>query len=336
MAAGAQAAELRELAGVRVEELEPLLAEEVRAWGEELEWDYRPSADLARRYVEMGALSGYALAVDGQVAGYAYYVAEEHKSLIGDLFVMEEYRTAENERLLLGAVLGASMRTRGVRRIESQLMMLKRAREGPLPGAKFLSSYPRKLMIAELAGLGKMRPRWMADKVVFDRWTERRQDETAHLIAAAYRNHLDSQINDQYRTAEGARRFLFNIVQYPGCGVFFPAAGWAAIERGTGRLCGISLGSLVAAEVGHVTQICVAPWARGQGVGYELLRRSLEALAQSGGRKASLTVTAANEAAMQLYERVGFRVLREFAAQVWQGADCTSGPPWGGGAGGPG
>jgi ribosomal protein S18 acetylase RimI-like enzyme len=68
-----------------------------------------------------------------------------------------------------------------------------------------------------------------------------------------------------------------------------------------------------------VTQICVAPAVKGQGVGYELLRRSLGVLAQSGAKTVSLTVTAANRDAVRLYERVGFRTVRRFSAFVWEG-----------------
>ena len=42
----------------------------------------------------------------------------------------------------------------------------------------------------------------------------------AGVISLAYADHIDSQINDQYRTVAGARRFIYNIVQFPGCGIF--------------------------------------------------------------------------------------------------------------------
>ena len=82
-------------------------------------------------------------------------------------------------------------------------------------------------------------------------------------------------------------------------------------------MCGVSLTSLVANEVGHVTQICVGPSYQGQGLGYELLRRSLTALAAQGCKSVSLTVTSANDAAVRLYQRMGFNTRREFAAHVW-------------------
>ena len=139
------------------------------------------------------------------------------------------------------------------------------------------------------------------------------------MIAAAYAGHIDSRINDQYRTAAGARRFLYNIVQYPGCGAFYRPASYAAFEAASGRLCGISLASMVAPECGHITQICVSPAVKGTGVGHALLRQSLTTLREHGCRSASLTVTAANQDAVELYERVGFPTVRRFSAYVWEG-----------------
>ena len=84
-------------------------------------------------------------------------------------------------------------------------------------------------------------------------------------------------------------------------------------------MCGISLASLVAPECGHITQICVTGAARGTGVGYTLLRQSLAIFQEMGCHSGSLTVTAANEDAVRLYERVGFRTVRQFLAYVWEG-----------------
>jgi len=84
-------------------------------------------------------------------------------------------------------------------------------------------------------------------------------------------------------------------------------------------LCGLSLASLVAPKCGHITQICVAPAVRGTGMGHELLCRSLTTLRELGCHSASLTVTAANEDAVSLYLRMGFRTIRRFSAFVWEG-----------------
>jgi ribosomal protein S18 acetylase RimI-like enzyme len=160
--------------------------------------------------------------------------------------------------------------------------------------------------------------------VYVERWSDLYQDAVAQLIAAAYAGHIDGRINDQYRTPLGARRFLHNVIQYPGCGNFYRPASYAAFEASNGRICGVSLASLVAPRCGHIAQICVSPAARGTGIGHELLRQSLATLRDAGCRSVSLTVTAANQDAVALYERMGFRTIERFAALVWEG--FRSGP----------
>jgi ribosomal protein S18 acetylase RimI-like enzyme len=157
-----------------------------------------------------------------------------------------------------------------------------------------------------------------------EKWHDYYSDAAAHLIAAAYDGHIDSRINDQYRSPAGARRFLHNIVQYPGCGTFFRPASFAAFDALSGKMIGASLASIVAPDVGHITQICVTPSVRGTGAGHELLRQSLTTLREMGCHSASLTVTAANDDAVRLYERVGFQTVRQFSAYVWEDFRASS------------
>ena len=310
--------ELVDLRRLCAKDLEPLLKEECQSWRKELAWDFEKSADLVRRFVDMSALNGTALLENGQIAGYMYYVLEEDKGLIGDLYVRQELRTAERENVLIDAALEPIMACPAVTRIESQLMMLRHNPTRPVPRPDCLTVFERNFMRIDLANaaLGKgnvRRPMYV------EKWSDHYHDAAAQLIAAAYAGHIDSRINDQYRTSAGARRFLHNIVQYPGCGAFYRPASLAAFEGVSGKLCGISLASLVTPETGHVTQICVSPSVRGTGIGHELLRQSLTTLREMGCTSASLTVTAANEDAVALYERVGFETIRRFSAFVWEG-----------------
>jgi ribosomal protein S18 acetylase RimI-like enzyme len=309
--------EIVDLRELRAEDLDPLLDEEIRTWDDTLDWDFRKSADLVRRFVDLRALNGCALVASDCVIGYGYFVLEEHKGLIGDLYVREGCRAPEHENRLLAAVLNEMMSTPHVSRIESQLMMIDSLPGRLMPGGRFLSSYLRDFMVADLAGLELPQGR-VRFRIYTEKWADHYQEAAAQLIASAYLGHVDSHINDQYRSVAGARRFLFNIVQYPGCGTFFRPASLAAFDQ-EGRLCGMCLTSLVAPEIGHITQICVANWVRGAGVGYELLRQALLALRESGCRKVSLTVTNSNRDAIKLYERMGFETRRQFTAYVWEG-----------------
>lgn len=310
--------ELVDLKYLRGNDLEPLLNEEKLTWRSLLSWDFTASADLVARFVRMQALTGHALVVADRVVGYSYYVCEDQKGLIGDLFVSREYANTENEDLLLSAGLQAMVSTQRLQRIEAQLMMLRGPfeRHLPLPGSAF--AFPRNFMLAELSDVAELPPDPRALPYSFDKWDESCQEEAAALIAAAYQDHVDSSINDQYNSYLGARRFLTNIVQYPGCGTFFTPASLVA-RNAAGRICGLVLGSVVSPEAGHITQICVSPDAQGRGIGYDLLRRSLMVFKENGCEKTSLTVTAANTGAIALYHRMGFRAVRRFAAYVWQG-----------------
>jgi ribosomal protein S18 acetylase RimI-like enzyme len=311
-------AEIVDLRRLGARELEGLLVEETAAWRETLDWEFEKSADLVRRFVDLHALNGRALLEDGEAVGYLYYVLEDNKGLLGDLYVRRDRRTVERENRLMEAALAEIMLGPGITRIESQLLMMDYDKRRAVPRADCVSAFERNFMQVELSrallGAGAVRK-----PVRIERWNDQWNDLAAHLIAAAYEGHVDSRINDQYRSVAGARRFLFNIVQYPGCGVFHRPASFAAFEPEGGSLCGISLASLVAPDCGHVTQICVSPETRGTGVGHELMRQSLAALRGMGCRSASLTVTAANAGAVSLYERMGFHTGRKFSAFVWEG-----------------
>ena len=310
---------LVDLRQLRPGDLDPLLAEETDIWRDTLDWDFRGSAGLVRRFLDMQALNGCALLMNERPVGYCYFVAEERKGLIGDLYVMKEFDTVEVEERLLTTVVDGLIRTMAVHRIESQLMMLRNAASIRLPQKRHVRAHGRNFMQAELAVAGKLPEVRPVHPVLIDSWSERKQDEAAASIVNAYQGHIDSQINDQYRSQPGARRFLLNIIQYPGCGSFFQPASFVAVEPGSGRLCGMCLSSLVKEDVGHITQVCVSKSVRRWGVGYELIRRSLESLARHGCRRVSLTVTATNTEAIAVYERMGFHKSRNFLAFVWEG-----------------
>ncbi len=296
-----------------------ILEEEIGVWRSSLSWDFRASAALVQQFQDMRALNGSALMVGGRMAGYAYFVNEDSKGLIGDLYVTKAASTPANHVMLLGAVLDQILQTKTVRRVESQLMMLDAPRLSALPHRRFVHVFPRLFLELDLRQTAPLAPAAAAGKFTVGHWSELRHEEAAVLLAGAYRDHIDSDINDQYRTPAGALRFLTNIINYPGCGSFFRPASFLAFSTATTHLTGMCLTSLVSSDVGHITQICVAPEALGQGLGYELMRRSLDALTAAGCKLATLTVTTANSRAVRLYERLGFTKRKEFAAHVWEG-----------------
>jgi len=312
---GPEIVELRRL-GAR--ELDCLLLEETVEWDQELDWDFSKSAELVRRYADMRALGGAAMLDRGEVAGYGYCVVEDHKGLIGDLYVRPGWRQGEAEIRLFRMMLDGLIAVPQVRRIESQLMLVEASVAKALQRERFVRLFERILMRFDVET--ELPPsKYRQGGYRLERWGDQYQDQASGVIALSYEGHVDSQINDQYRTFSGARRFLSNIVQYPGCGEFFRNASFVAFDNETGAVSGIVLTSFVAPEVAHVTQLCVVPQAQRNGLGYELLRHAVASVRASGARRISLTVTTANTGAVELYARCGFREIRRFFAYVWEG-----------------
>jgi ribosomal protein S18 acetylase RimI-like enzyme len=311
--------ELIELPQLASTDLDELLNEEIGVWERRFAWDFRPSADLLRRFLQIRSLYGCALRTGGQIAGYAYHVCEGHKGLIGDFYVRPQHAGSTAEMLLLSSILQSLMSSPGVRRIESQLMLLHTSHTQPLPFSSYMRRHDRYFMSIDAACIRSLAARQPIMRATFAPWTERHQEEIAHLVSASYKGHVDSEINDQYRSIPGARQFLMNIVKFPGCGRFSPGASTVAIDDVTGRVCGVCLASMVAAESGHVTQLCILPAIRGARLGYELMRRTLGRLVELGCTSVSLTVTCSNVDAVRLYESAGFEVKGTFPALVWEG-----------------
>lgn len=310
---------LIELRHVNGGDLDPILQEEAAVWKSELDWDFTTSAALVRHYTDTKALSGHCLLASGRAVGYCYFVTEDHKGLLGDLYILAEHDTVENESKLLTSVVDLLVRAPSVKRIESQLMMLRHPSRVTLPHWRYLEVFQRDFMQMDLARLPDLPPgpanRW----TIVDRWTERCLDDAGKLVADSYRGHVDSKINDQYRSPGGARRFLANIIDFPGCGAFCADASFVAYDFRSRKLTGMCLGSMLSHDIGHITQVCVSRSVRGKGLGYELMRRSMEVLARAGCRKVSLTVTSSNKEAIRLYRQMGFEKTRGFAAHIWDG-----------------
>jgi ribosomal protein S18 acetylase RimI-like enzyme len=309
--------ELVDLRRLTAADLDPLLREETEEWKSELDWDFTRSADLVRKFTDLRALNGAALVSRHGIVGYAYSVLEDHKGLIGDLYISKGHRTPDGEYRLLSQVLEELAATPFIRRVESQLILFD-WRNRRLPRQGQMQLFERDFLEIDLDLLDKLPPAPQAG-ISIEPWAQHYQEAAAHLIASAYIGHVDSLINDQYRSVAGARKFLYNIVQYPGCGNFLASASLAAFERETGWMCGLCLAGEVGTQVGHVTQVCLARDARGKKLGYEMLRQSLLLMRLNGYKRASLTVSSENTRALNMYLRLGFSRFRRFPAFVWEG-----------------
>jgi ribosomal protein S18 acetylase RimI-like enzyme len=319
-------------------QIEPLLAEEAQHWREELHWDYRASLELIKKFVDAKSLAGCAAMENGRAAGYTFYVLEEHKGLLGGLYVSPGYPQLALARALLANTLETLRAVPHVERIEAQLVPFGCEFDEVLSQEGF-RLFPRQFMLLDLQhpqadssaepNASASRPSSISSGIspgispglALERWDNRYFAPCARLIQLAYANHMDGQINDQYRSESGALKFLKNIVVLPGCGQFQEQASFVLREPHSHELQGVVLTSAVAPRVGHTTQICVMPGYQGRGLGRRLITATIAALRARNFSALSLTVTAANERAVRLYEKIGFKRIKSFTAGVWLPAE---------------
>ncbi len=302
-------------------DLRPLLDDEAQLWSRLLSWDYNGSAEMILRYVDAKILPGYAAVDRGRVFGYSFFVYEGSKGVIGDLYVTNGGRLPDSRQVelqLLTHVIETLQQSPGIHRVEAQLL----AHEANAVSRPFLDQgfqrHPRLFMALDLTQSSLHEVPSHAD-VEIRRWTEADYQPSAAIITAAYRGHVDAQINDQYHTLSGSLRFLNNIVRFPGCGVFDAEASFVALDRKAKNLIGLILCSRVRNDAAHVTQVCVLPEYRSRGIGESLLAATVGNLRKQNFSLLTLTVTEANARAVALYRRLSFDEKRIFDAFVWEG-----------------
>jgi ribosomal protein S18 acetylase RimI-like enzyme len=320
-AAGRSPLEILDLRHFSSVDLRPLLDDETLLWSRLLSWDYSGSAEMILRYVDAKILPGYAAVDRGRVFGYSFFVYEGSKGVIGDLYVANGARLPngrEVELKLLTHVIETLQQSPGIHRVEAQLL----AHDANAVSRPFLDTgfqrHPRLFMVLTL-GNSATEKIPTHPEVEIRPWTEADYRPAAAVITAAYRSHVDAQINDQYHTLSGSLRFLNNIVRFPGCGVFDADSSFVAHDRRTKSMIGLILCSRVRNDVGHVTQVCVLAEHRSRRIGESLMAATARNLRNRTFSLLSLTVTEANARAVALYRRLNFDTKKIFDAFVWEG-----------------
>jgi ribosomal protein S18 acetylase RimI-like enzyme len=317
-----RAVEILDLRHFSSTDLRPLLDQEVETWGRLLAWDYRSSADMILRYVDARILPGYAAVERGNIVGYSFFVYEGSKGVVGDLFVSPRRSDAHAIELQMAEHMVETLQeSPGIHRVEAQLLTHSTGElSAPFVSAGF-QRHRRLFLTLQLNGPGapQITSAPVPQEVLIRRWDEQDYQAAAGVITAAYRMHIDSEINDQYRTNAGSIRFLNNIVRFPGCGVFDAESSFVAVHRPSNALVGLILCSRVRDDVGHVTQVCLVPEYRQRGIGEHLIACTWDTLRNRNFSLLSLTVTEANHRAVDLYRQLGFTEVRVFDAFVWEG-----------------
>ena len=319
--------ECLDLRHFRANDLRALLDEESDLWRERLRWDYRNSADLLLQYIDSHLLVGYVATDQGKICGYTFCVQEQAKAIIGDVFATRAAKAstpaAVIEKKLLDHLLETLRHTPGLERMEAQMLLHPHGTQLAAFEQAGFRLFPRLFMERDLTADAVPDMPLLHEIPLLDgalrmrRWRETDFEPATRVIAAAYLNHIDSEINDQYRSVAGANRFLHNIVRFPGCGHFESAASWVVMEPQSDSLQAILLASRIRPDVGHITQICVSPDLRRQRIGQTLLEIGAASLRGLGCNTVTLTVTEANRAAVNLYTGLGYKTRHCFDAMLW-------------------
>jgi ribosomal protein S18 acetylase RimI-like enzyme len=300
-----------------------VLDAETEIWQQNLHWDYRNSARLLMQYLDNRMLPGFAALSEGQIIGYAFCVYEESKAVIGDVFALPGSLAASTsaqsiEETLLKHLFELLLNSPQVERIESQLLLQLSGFHRDLFHEAGFQLYRRLFMVRPLQGLWSLPPADLPGELELRLWCDADLPLAARLISAAYQDHPDSFINDQYRSVHGSLRFLNNIVRYAGCGPFSAPASHVVVHRDSHELVAMVLGSRISSQSGHITQLCVHPAYRRRGLARLLLSTAAFHFLRQGAAEISLTVTEANTQAIALYQAEGYACAHTFDAAVWQ------------------
>lgn len=306
--------------------LRPLLEAEGEVWRQRLHWDYRASARLLMQYLDGHMLPGYAAIESEQPIGYVFSVYEETKAVIGEVFAMEGPGAAPHgpgsahavEETLLKHLLELLLNSPQVERVEAQLLLHPSGSHTAVFRDSGFEVFRRLFMVQALRGHWTPPPVRLPGGLELRAWSEEDLAPAARLICECYRGHPDSLINDQYRTVHGSTRFLNNIVRFAGCGTFSAPVSHVIVDRTRREPIALVLGSRVSPQSGHITQLCVHPAYRRQGLARLLLSLTAFGFMRQGATEISLTVTEANTQAIDLYRDEGYTCNHIFDASVWE------------------
>lgn len=143
-------------------------------------------------------------------------------------------------------------------------------------------------------------------------WDDALLESHAEAKYQSFRAEIDANVFPCLGDWAGCQRLMHEIRNKQG---FLPGATWllahdAADGTGTVEYCGTVQGIRDYAGLGAIQNLGVTPEHRSRQLGTCLLIKALEGFQKAGLRRAYLEVTAQNEGAIRLYQRIGFTKAR--------------------------
>ncbi len=296
-------------------DLAALLDEEVLCWREELDWDYRPAAEAIAKCLNSRSLQGHALREPaGPVVGYCYHVIDGRVGYIGNFFIRRQFACRESYRLLLQAALADLRRTLAVKRIECQFVPFNCDVADLFRGEAF-EAVNRRFMARPLGPADRAAGATGGRNPVG--WNPAYLRSAARVIRDSYRSSRDYDLCVDYQSLRGVLRFLRNLIENSGCGVFCPRTSMLGFD-GDGEAAAVLLSSRIGFATHMIPQLSVAPERQNQGWGTSLLRAHFSRALGAGSTQTLLCVSDCNEGATRLYRRLGFQDRKQFYAFIWK------------------
>jgi ribosomal protein S18 acetylase RimI-like enzyme len=295
--------------------LQPLLDDEEKAWMSDLSWDYSPIRRILVSFLNQKLLPGYVAVVNNEAVAYSYFLVNQARGTIGAIFASRTTCSGQAVEEVLSLSVSSLIDSPGINRIEAQIMPFNDlsftagfARHG-------FSHHRRYFMQLDLLSF-RMPPETPVYEALAP-WESANLARVAEMTSLSYRDQADAILSLDYRTREGCETYLRSLVENPGCGIFMPDASFMALDdRGYPR--GFIISCRISSTAGMIPQIAVEPGSQNRGLGNALIRRAFEGMKSSGIHTVSLTVTAENRRAFEWYQRLGFKIWKEFGAYVWQ------------------
>jgi ribosomal protein S18 acetylase RimI-like enzyme len=305
--------ELKPLSQADLGLMAELMNDEEQAWLRELDWDYAPIRRILFSFLQARILPGFYATNGTKAFGYSYFLIARAKGMIGTVYAHAPNAQDIADRILSRAITSLQ-ETRRLHRIEAQII--------PFSGLDLTSIFSRHdfqchrrhyLELDLTAGAGQ----GSSYSGTIEPWHPRHLLPAADVAFRSYQNGIDAVICEDYGTESSCEAYLRSLAENPGCGIFLPAASFVGLDQ-HGALCGFILTSRLSPHAAMIPQISIHPVHQGRGLGTALIRRALHQLALDGFRAVRLTVTQQNRRAYEWYERLGFKVRRDFDACVWQ------------------
>ena len=298
-----------------VSQLEGLFDEQCLEWFELLGWDYSGASELIRQVVRDKDLTGFVAMAGNAPIGFIYYVIENTRCSIGEIFISKNWRGRGADKRLAEAVIERVGKITRVRRLESQSLSLENQAAQEFFEAYGCTRFDRNYMTVQLRDWQNepRQPRaGNVTEICIRAWQDDDFTESVKVIQSSYKDTVDSRINNQYCTEEGCADLLTVLTQHIWCGDFLPHVSRVAIDRKTGKILGLLAASRISHKRGHISQISVRQTHQGKGLGRQMIVSALREFANLNFDSVSLAVTDANHNALRLYESCGFRTAHTF------------------------